>query len=277
VSDPGTWLGDARESRERPPEIDTSVPSVARGYDYALGGKNNFEIDRVAADALTAVFPGAVVLARHNRALLQRVVRYLVGEAGIRQIIDVGSGLPTVGNVHEVAHEIDPGVRVVYVDIDPIVLAHGRALLASNDTTIVIQADAADPQSILDDPSTRELIDFDKPFAVLMSGILHHLPDAKDPVGVARAFSEAMPSGSYLLASNFLDDDDPQAKEAERGITGNFGTGRFRTWEEQRPFFAGLELVEPGMVYANDWRPDGHTDTDSPWHTFYCAGVGRKP
>jgi hypothetical protein len=277
VSDPETWLGDEREPRERPPEIDTSVPSVARGYDYALGGKNNFEIDRVAADALTAVFPGAVVLARHNRALLQRVVRYLVGEAGIRQIIDVGSGLPTVGNVHEVAHQIDPTVRVVYVDIDPIVLAHGRALLASNDTTTVIQADAADPQSILDDPKTRELIDLDKPFAVLMSGILHHLPDEKDPIGVTRAFREAMPSGSYLLASNFLDDDDPRAKEAERGITGNFGTGRFRTWEEQRQFFDGLELVEPGMVYANDWHPDDHTEKDSPWHTFYCAGVGRKP
>jgi S-adenosyl methyltransferase len=278
VSDPATLSGDAGGTRqELPPEIDISVPSVARGYDYALGGKNNFEIDRVAADAYTAVFPGAVVLAKHNRGLLQRVVRYLVGEAGISQIIDVGSGLPTVGNVHEVAHEIDPAVRVVYVDIDPIVLAHARALLAQNDTTIVIQADAADPKSILDDPKTRELIDFDKPLAVLMSGILHHLPDEKDPLGVARAFREAMPSGSYLLASNFLDDDDPRAKEAERSITGNFGTGRFRTWEEQRPFFDGLELVEPGLVYANEWRPDEDTETDSPWHTFYCGGVGRKP
>jgi hypothetical protein len=200
-----------------------------------------------------------------------------VGEAGISRIIDVGSGLPTVGNVHEVAHRIDPAVRVVYVDIDPIVLAHARALLASNDTTIVIQADAADPRSILDDPKTREFIDFDKPLAVLMSGILHHLPDDKDPVGVARAFTEAIPSGSYLLASNFLDDDDPRAGEAESSITANFGTGRFRTWEEQRPFFDGLELVEPGLVYANDWRPDQHTETGSPWHTFYCAAVGRKP
>jgi SAM-dependent methyltransferase len=278
VSDPGTWLGDGVGGpRELPPEINTTMPSVARGYDYALGGKNNFEIDRVAADAYTAVFPGAVVLARHNRALLQRVVRYLVGEIGIRQIIDVGSGLPTVGNVHEVAHRIDPEVRVVYVDIDPIVLAHARALLASNDTTIVIQADAAEPSSILDDPKTRELIDFDKPFAVLMSGILHHLPDEKDPAGVAQAFKDAMPSGSYLLASNFLDDDDPRAKEAELSITGNFGTGRFRTWEEQRPFFDGLELVEPGLVYANDWRPDDEIEKDSPWHTFYCGGVGRKP
>jgi hypothetical protein len=263
-------------SVDLPPEIDISVPSVARGYDYALGGKNNFEVDRIAGDALIDVFPGILALARDNRAFLRRGVRYLVAEAGITQFIDVGSGLPSAGNVHEVAHTIDPAVHVVYVDIDPIVLAHGRALLAENDTTTVIQADAGDPRSILDDPATRELIDFERPFAVLLSGILHHLPDERDPVGVTRAFKEAMPSGSYLLASSFLDDD-PRARQAERAITENFGTGRFRTWAEQRPFLDGLELVEPGLVYANDWRADEHTETNSAWHTFYCGGVGRKP
>jgi hypothetical protein len=283
VSSPEPWriesLSDESQSlpTELPPEIDITIPSVARGYDYALGGKNNFEVDRIAGDALIDVFPGILALARDNRAFLRRGVRYLVAEAGITQFIDVGSGLPSAGNVHEVAHSIDPSVRVVYVDIDPIVLAHGRALLADNDTTTVIQADAGDPRSILDDPATRELIDFDRPFAVLLSGILHHLPDDRDPVGVTTVFKDAMPSGSYLLASNFLDDDDPRARDAEHAITSNFGTGRFRSWSEQRSYFDGLEMVEPGLLYANDWRPDEHTDTDSEWHTFYAAGVGRKP
>jgi hypothetical protein len=278
MSDPDKWLQDSvREPGELPTEIDTTIPSVARGYDFALGGKNNFEIDRVAVDALTAAFAGALPLARDNRNFLRRGVRYLVEEAGIRQLIDVGSGLPSAGNVHEVAHAIDPDVHVVYVDVDPIVLAHGRALLADNHTTTVIQANAADPEAILDHPETKQFIDFTKPFGVVLSGILHHLKDDQDPVGVAQTFKDRMPSGSYLLASNFLDDDDPRAKEAERGISGNFGTGRFRTWDEQLGYFTGLEMVEPGLVYANDWRPDGQTPKDSPWHTFYTAGVGRKP
>jgi hypothetical protein len=142
----------------------------------------------------------------------------------------------------------------------------------------VIQANAADPVSILEAPETQEFIDFDKPFAVLLSGILHHLNDDQDPFGVTRTFRDRMPSGSYLLASNFLDDDDPRAKAAERAfIDGGFGTGRFRTWDEHRRYFDGLEMVEPGLTYANDWRPDGHTPADSPWHTFYAGGVGRKP
>ena len=262
---------------ELPPEIDVTVPSVARGYDHALGGKNNFEVDRAAVTAMHSIFPGMIALARDNRAFLRRGVRFLVAEAGIRQFIDVGSGLPSAGNVHEVAHAIDPSVHVVYVDIDPIVLAHGRALLADNDTTTVIQADAGDPRAILDDPATRELIDFDQPVGVLLSGILHHLPDERDPVGVTQVFKDAMASGSYLLASNFLDDDDPRARAAEHGITTNFGTGRFRTWAEQRLYFEGLEMVEPGLVYANDWRPDDNTDTNGEFHTFYAGGIGRKP
>lgn len=265
-------------SPDAPPEIDTSVPSVARGYDYALGGKNNFEADRRAADALVEAFPGSAILPFHNRAFLRRGVRFLVGEAGIKQILDIGSGLPTQGNVHEIAHEIDPSVRVVYVDIDPLVLAHARSLLAEDTETVgVVVADATDPESILNDPVTNQYLDLDKPVAVLMSGLLHHIPDEKDPVGIVNTFKSRIVSGSYVLISNFLDDDDPRAKEAERAITGNFGTGRFRTWEEQRPFFDGLELVEPGFVYANDWRPDKDTERDSVWHTFYCGGIGRKP
>jgi hypothetical protein len=286
VSDPETWRGEwVNGGGQVPVEIDVTVPSVARGYDYALGGKNNFESDRVAGEALFAAVPGMQALASANRSFLRRGVRYLVEEAGLRQLIDVGSGLPTAGNVHEVAHEIDPSVRVLYADIDPIVLAHGRALLAANDTTTVIQADAGDPRSILDAPETRELIDLDKPFGVLLSGILHHLPDERDPVGVTQVFKDAMPPGSYMLVSNFLDDDsgDPHPKEAERALTSGFGTGRFRTWEEQRPFLAGLDLIEPGFVYANEWRPDGTAqgvvtlEEMNAWTTYYAAGIGRKP
>jgi hypothetical protein len=278
VSDPEIWRREYLHNPQKlPPEIDTTVPSVARGYDYGLGGKNNFEVDRQGVDALVKAFPGALELGRANRRFLQRGVRYLVAEAGIKQIIDIGSGLPTVGNVHEIAHAIDPQVRVVYVDHDPIVLAHGRALLADNDTTTVIQADATDPESIFEDPITREFIDFDQPYAVLLSGLLHHLSDEQDPPGITAYIKNRLPSGGYLLVTNFLDDDDPRAKNVQQIINNGFGTGFFRTWEQQREYFEGLEMVEPGLVYANDWRPDGHTSRDSSWHTFNCGGIGRKP
>ena len=278
MGDPESWRReDLSTPRQLPPEIDTTVPSVARIYAHALGGKNNFQVDRDTVAALSAAFPGSVPLAVDNRAFLRRGVRYLVGEAGVKQIIDLGSGLPTAGNVHEIAHGIDPSVRVVYVDIDPIVLAHARALLADNDTTTVIQADAGDPESILEHPETRRFIDFDQPYAVLLSAILHHLSDERDPVGVARYIKNRMPPGSYLLVSNFLDDDDPRAKMMEEQMTTRVGTGRFRTWAEQREFFDGLEMVEPGLVYANDWRPDEDTDVNGAWTTFTAGGIGRKP
>jgi hypothetical protein len=278
VSDPETWRREyMSEPVQLPPEIDTTVPSVARGYDYGLGGKNNFEVDRQGVNALVKAFPGALELGFANRRFLQRGVRYLVGEAGIRQILDIGSGLPTVGNVHEIAHEIDPETRVVYVDHDPIVLAHGRALLADNHTTTVIQADATDPASIFDSPETRAFIDFDKPYAVLLAGLLHHLSDEQDPPGITAYIKSRLTSGSYLLVTNFLDDDSPRANEVQGVINNGFGTGFFRTWEQQREYFEGLEMVEPGLTYANEWRPDGNTTQDSPWHTFNCGGIGRKP
>jgi hypothetical protein len=278
MSDPETWRAEylSRPAGELPVEIDVTVPSVARGYDFALGGKNNFEADRAATQALAEVFPGTFPLALDNRAFLRRGVHFLVADAGVRQIIDIGSGLPTAGNVHEIAHEIDPQTRVVYVDKDPIVLAHGRALLADNNTTTVIQADAADPESIIDHPETGQFIDLDRPFAVLLAGILHHLSDAENPAGVAHYLTSRMPPGSYLLASNFLDDDDPRAREMDAKMDEIYGTGRFRTWDEHKAYFEGLELVEPGLVYANEWRPDETTDVNGEWTTFMSAGIGRK-
>lgn len=257
------------------PEIDLSRPSIARLYDYVLGGKEHFEVDRRAADALYAAVPETSQLAKDNRNHLRRAVQWLVREAGIRQIIDLGSGLPTVGNVHELAQEVDPGVHVVYVDNDPLVLAHGRALLSDETTTTVITADVREPETIFTHPRTAELIDLDRPFAVIAASILHHLDDETAYDVAARIRAQLRP-GCYVLISNFLDDDEPRAKELERAfLEGGLGTGRFRTWAEQRRFFEGLEMVEPGLVYANDWKPDDLTPTDSRVHTLYAAGVAR--
>ena len=261
-----------------PPQVDLNVPSISRLYDYLLGGKEHFAVDRKACRALFEAVPETAQIARDNRNVLGRSVRYLVGEAGIRQIIDLGSGLPTEGNFHEMSNVIYPDVRVVYVDKDPIVLAHGRALLADDNTTTVITADVLEPDSIFDDPSLRELIDFDQPFAVVAAGIMHHFSDAEDPFAVAAAIRARLGSGCYAMFSNFLDDDEPRAKELQRAfLEGGLGHGRFRPWSELKQYFEGLEMVEPGLVYANDWRPDATTPTDSPTHTLYSSGIGRKP
>lgn len=260
-----------------PGGIDVSVPSVARGYDYLLGGKEHFAADRKSVALLLEAVPDLPQLARDNRAFLRRAVRYLVGEAGIRQIIDIGSGLPTAGNVHEVAQEIAPETRVVYVDNDPIVLAHGQALLADNTTTTIITADVREPDVVFRDPETRRFIDLTKPFAVLLAGILHHLSDEEDPAGVTATIRERIPSGGYLLAANFHDSGDRRAAEVERISHEQGVTGWFRTWAEQQRYFDGMELVEPGLVAANDWRPDAETTTDSPVHGLYLGGVARKP
>jgi hypothetical protein len=260
------------------PDVDTSRPSIARVYDYLLGGKENLDVDRRAAHRFLNVVPEAKQIALDNREFLRRALRFLVGEAGIRQVIDVGSGLPTAGNVHELAHEFDPDVRVVYVDNDPVVLAHGRALLDHDRITTIIQADLRRPATIFDHEDARELIDFSRPYAVLLGGILHHLYDKEDPYGVTTYIVEQLVPGSYLVVSNFLDDDEPRAKAAERAfMDSGLKRGRFRTWTEQSRFFEGLELVEPGFVYVNDWRPDERTTTDPTVRTLHAGGIGRKP
>lgn len=263
---------------DAPEFLDLSKPSVARVYDYLLGGKDHYAVDRQAAHAFMEVLPEPPQVARSNRALVRRGVRYLVGEAGIRQFIDIGSGLPTAGNVHEIAHEVDPDARVVYVDNDPVVLAHGRALLADNKTTTVIRADIRDPSSIFDDPTTRAFIDATEPFAVLAAGVLHFVSDEEDPEGLVATIKSRIPSEGYLLVTNFLDSGDPRARELERiFLESGLGTGRFRTWDEQARYFEGLEIVEPGLVFADDWRPDDLTPRNSPVRTLLVGGVGRKP
>lgn len=268
--------GHGRTPIPLPTEINLNAPSGARVYDYFLGGKEHFEIDRQAADAINRVVPETSQIALDNRNLLRRAVRWLVEDAGIRQIIDIGSGLPTEGNVHELAHASDPTVRVLYVDIDPIVLAHGRALLADELTTTVIQADIRDADSIFDHPEALDLIDFDRPFAVITAAVLHHLSD-DDAYPAAEGLRRRLTTGSYLVSSNFLDDDEPRARNLEQAFLGSpMGTGRFRTWSELQRIFEGLDMVEPGLVYANDWRPDEATPTESPVHTLYATGIGRR-
>ncbi|HET6257918.1 SAM-dependent methyltransferase [Pseudonocardia sp.] len=256
-------------------DLNFTRPSLARVYDYVLGGREHFEIDRRAAHGFLNVAPESAQVAKDSRNFLRRGVRYLVGEAGIRQIIDIGSGLPTTGNVHEIAHEIDPTVHVVYVDKDPMVLTHARAMLGDDDTTTVISGDLRAPETIFDDPQTRALIDMDRPFAVLLSGILHHVSDKADPFRAAAEVSATLSPDSYLLISNFLDED-PRAKDLERAFLDSVGSGRFRTWDENRRFFEGLEMVEPGLVYANRWRPDADTPVGNQVETLYVGGVGRK-
>lgn len=273
------WIR-AAFSGDVPPPVDADLtrPSIARVYDYVLGGKDNFAVDRSAAQSFINAVPAAPYIARDNRDFLRRAVRYLVAEAGISQFIDIGSGLPTVRNVHEIAQEANPGARVVYADIDPVVLSHGRVLLADNQNTTVITADVTRPETVFDNPDLIGCIDLTEPFAVLISGLLHHLSDAEDPPRVAAAIRDRLISGSYLLITNFHDDGSRRASDLEHAfLTGGLGTGRFRTHEEQSVYFTGLEMVEPGLVLANDWRPDELTRTDSPVASLYVGGIGRKP
>jgi hypothetical protein len=267
-----------------PPGVDFSKPSIARVYDFMLGGKDNFAIDRQAAEMALRVTPDGPEAGRAGRAFLARVVRYLVKEAGIRQFVDIGSGLPTQGNVHEIAHECDPSVRVVYVDNDPMVLAHGRALLAEGNTTVVVQADLLAPEDILSRPEVREAIDFNEPIGLLLLAILHHLQDDDDPAGIVARLVSALPSGSHVAISHFRDpgDSHPEASrkalQVEKIFNQTLGTGRWRKHEEIFAYFGGLEVLEPGLVPLAEWRPDTderfeQTDT---YHAF-VGGLARKP
>ncbi|WP_344679218.1 SAM-dependent methyltransferase [Saccharopolyspora taberi] len=259
-------------------EVNTDEVSIARVYDFCLGGKDNFAVDRAAAQAMMEVVPETPLLAQVNRCFLRQAVRYLAGEAGIDQIIDIGSGLPTAGNVHEIAQEKNPDARVVYVDNDPVVLAHARALLATDANTTVISADLREPDVIFGHPETRRLIDTSRPFAILLGGILMHLEDEEDPEGIAANLRDRLPAGGHLLVSNTCDTGEPRAAELARVFAENgMGTRCFRTWDEQIRYFDGLELVEPGLVPNNEWRPAGDVpDPDNPAHALHIGGLGRK-
>jgi hypothetical protein len=257
----------------RADDLDLSRPSVARMYDYCLGGKDNYAVDRDAAEEALRRVPNGRVLAEENRAFLRRVVRYLAGECGIRQFVDIGSGLPTQENVHQVAQAIAPDCRVVYVDNDPIVLCHGRALLATNEDTTVITADLRDPASILDHPELRQLIDPALPVAVLMIAILHFITDREHPYGLTGAFRSWMPPGSYLALSHI--DRTPELESAAQVYDQASSKAVPRSREEVLGFFGDCELLDPGLVQVPEWRPDGRfaRQIDLP----FWGGVARKP
>ena len=275
----GTGLEDA----DLPPEIDTTRAHPARIYDYFLGGKDNFAADRETAARALEVWPSVQVSVRENRAFLGRAVRYLAAEAGIDQFLDIGSGLPNVTNVHEVAQGINPAAHVVYADNDPIVLAHARALLTSSPEgkCAYIQADLRDPEMILNDPATRDTLDFSRPIGLLIVAVLHFIHDKDQPERIISTLVDALPSGSYVVSSHGTAEYMVGDKTGER-VVGAYGSGGVPLADRDSSqfgalVFKGLELVPPGVVPTTDWRPDSAEFRPPPSEVSTNAGVARKP
>lgn len=265
------------------PVIDITKPSIARGYDAALNGKDNYEVDRELLRQILQVAPEATQIAWDNRMFLIRLVRFLAYEAGITQFLDCGSGLPTAENTHQIAQRIQPEARVVYVDNDPVVVAYGRALLRDNDQTHLIDADIFEPRRILDNEIVRKHLDFSEPIALLQNGTLHHYNGARSPADLMREYIDALPSGSYVGISHFLDPENSEYSPLARRIEQVFlhsplGCGWFRTRAEIEAMFPGLELLEPGLTLCAQWWPDGPQITPlHPVQHCIAGGVGRKP
>jgi hypothetical protein len=263
--------------------IDLTMPNVGRVYDYLIGGKDNFAVDRAVAGEILALVPEARKVAAANRAFLRRAVRYMVAEAGIDQFLDIGSGLPTQGNVHEIAQELDPAAKVVYVDIDPVVLTHTRALLENRETTAAVMADLRRPEQIIENPRVRDFLDFDRPIGLLMLGILHHVSDGEDPGGVTARLRGALVPGSHLAITHFHNPGEELPEEAaiaiasEKQLVDRFGSGWWRGRDEILAYFGDFKLVEPGLVPLAAWRP-GACGRRGPGRLFRRAlgGVGLK-
>jgi SAM-dependent methyltransferase len=265
------------------PQIDITRPSIARVYDAGLGGKDNYEVDRAVLRAILAASPEAMVAARDNREWLIRITRFLAGEARISQFLDCGSGLPTAENTHQVAQRLNPEAVVVYVDNDPIVLAHGRAILAENDHTHLVAADLTQASRLLADPDVERYLDFTQPMALFQIGTLHHCADADEIRAFMRTYIDALAPGSYVAISHFFrpgSGEDAEAADRMQQLMsgGPMGSGYFRGKAEIESFFCGLELVEPGIVHASEWWPDGPRIKPlvRPQRLF-VAGLARKP
>ncbi|MFY9929153.1 MAG: SAM-dependent methyltransferase [Streptosporangiaceae bacterium] len=260
----------------RPVSFDTSVAHIARVYDYWLGGKDNFAADRAAAEQAIQAFPAIPLSARANRAYLARVVRFLAGEAGIRQFLDIGTGIPAANHTHQVAQSVAPESRVVYADNDPVVLTHARALLASHPegATDYIDADLRDPQKILD--SAARLLDFSQPVAVMLMAILQHIGGDSDPYAIVTTLTDALPPGSFLALSHPASDIDAEEMAKMAAVLNQMMAEKvtFRDRAAVSRFFDGLELVEPGLVQASKWRPSSEMEASSP--AALWAGVALK-
>ncbi|MGI8912321.1 MAG: SAM-dependent methyltransferase [Chloroflexota bacterium] len=264
-----------------PEDIPLDKPNVARMYDFYLGGYHNFAIDRQAAEAVIATYPDFPIAMRANRAFLQRAVRFLAAE-GIHQFLDIGSGIPTVGNVHEVAQRIQPGARVVYVDSDPVAVAHSAAILGNTPNVVALQADARQTDAMLQRPAIRSLLDFDKPVAVLLLTVLHFLTDDREAFETVRTLRAALAPGSYLVVSHGTREHDapPAVKEQVlRLYRGTSNPAHPRSRADIARFFEDFDLVEPGLVHTPLWRPNDSSDPlfGSPERSATYAGVARKP
>ncbi|GII91249.1 SAM-dependent methyltransferase [Sinosporangium siamense] len=260
-----------------PPGVNTRIPNVARMYDYYLGGKDNFAADREAAEKVLALVPEIRFSTRENRAFLGRAVRFMA-DAGIHQFLDIGAGLPTLQNVHQVARAATSDSKVVYVDNDPVVGVHGRAILARDENVSMIEGDLRRPREILDNPKVRELIDFDRPVGIMLLAILHFIADEDDPAGIIATLREAMAPGSYLVLSHVAIDARPAAAPGVRQVYSKASTPFItRTEAEIARFFEGFELEPPGMVNLPEWRPDGgHPVLYRGIGAYFLCGVARR-
>jgi hypothetical protein len=254
------------------------IPSPARIYDYLLGGKDNYPADRQAGDEIASKLPNIREAFGWNRAFLRRAVRFLVGELGIRQLVDIGTGLPTGGNVHEVAAAADPAVRVVCVDNDPVVLAHGRNALHGMTNAVMIGHDLRAPARILADPALRRLIDFGEPVGILLVAVLHFIDDADDPAGILARLLAPFPPGSCVALSHATADGTPAVREAAKVYDEATAQAHVRGRDEVLALVRGLDLVEPGMVWTPEWHPeDGAAGPARPAESFCYALLARKP
>ena len=265
------------EQESAPPGIDTRIPNMARMYDYALGGKDNFAADREAVEKLFSFSPENRDVPRANRRFLGRAVRFAAAQ-GIRQFLDLGTGLPSQGHVHEVVAQIDPGAHVVYVDNDPVVVSHARALLMDTDSVTAVQADIRGPQDILTHPDVTWLIDFSRPVAVLFVAVLHGIPDLDDPAGIVRAFAGSVSPGSYLILSHLTSEGHPPelVAQKEEVFARSNAPVSYRSRAEILRMFDGFTLVEPGLTAVTQWRGDpldSNLDAAGQW---WLGGVGRR-
>jgi hypothetical protein len=264
------------DSSARPYAIDTGKPHPARMYDYFLGGKDNYEVDQQAAEQFIKVAPEVREGVLANRHFMHRAVRHVVGECGIRQILDIGTGLPTEPNVHQIAHAIAPDTRIAYVDNDPIVSTHSMALLDDDDRTSVVLADLRDPRAVLDHPEVRRVIDFGRPVALLLVAVLHFVPDAEDPDGVVATLRDALPAGSCLVLSHATGDvHEDHREEAAAVYRRATASMNLRTHARILDFFGDFSLVDPGLVKVTHWRAEESPKQDAPPIGIYGA-VARK-
>jgi hypothetical protein len=267
--------GDSSATDARRNELDAGVPHTARVWNYFLGGKDNYSADRAAGDRVAEVNPDVIRLARASRAFLVRGVRYLAGQAGIRQFLDIGTGLPTFNNTHEVAQSVAPESRIVYVDNDPLVRVHAEALLTSapSGATHYLEADLQDPETILREAAT--ILDFDRPVAIMLIAILHHIPDTEKAQAIVRRLLEAVPAGSHLAIAHAV-----HSEAMDEGARQWNQVGKPplvpRHFQEVAAFFDGLDMLEPGLVTSTQWRPDSF-DLGVSQEVDQVAGIGRKP